>query len=252
MKPFLTQTAIGARALLLSLTALLSLLLHQPLFAGQNVNEAPEDIARRLQLNYDQIRSLSFHFTQSTEGELSGRPQQGSGTAWFVKEKKNQEPPGTVGKMRWDYTSPDKQVLVSDGVNFSMYFAKLEQMIISPADTMKTDITYAFFTGSGNLLKDFSISAPTNPELNPKEEDADHYKVIKLIPKENQSQVSEIHLWVTPDSLIQRMEILDHFDTRTTLEFSNLKTNTLPTDDPKAMDALFSYTPPEGTEIIYQ
>jgi len=57
---------------------------------------------------------------------------------------------------------------------------------------------------------------------------------------------------VTPESLIQRMEMLDHFDTRTTLKFSDLKVNTLPTDDPKAIDALFSYTPPEGTEIIYQ
>ncbi|MBU3982684.1 MAG: outer membrane lipoprotein carrier protein LolA, partial [Proteobacteria bacterium] len=114
-----------------------------------------------------------------------------------------------------------------------------------------TLITYAFFTGAGNLLKDFTISAP-NPAFTPRKEDAGRYKVIKLIPKENKSQVSEIHLWVTPDSLIQRMEILDHFETKTTLEFSNLETNTLPTDDPKAMDALFSFTPPEGTEIIYQ
>ncbi|MBA3008178.1 MAG: outer membrane lipoprotein carrier protein LolA [Proteobacteria bacterium] len=251
MKPFLTQPSLGARTLLLSLSALIFLLLHQPLFAGLNVIESPEDIARRLQQNYDQIKSLSFHFTQSTEGELSGRPQQGSGTAWFVKEKKSKGFSGTVGKMRWDYTSPDKQILVSDGVDFSMYFAKLEQMIISPAESMQTDITYAFFTGAGNLLKDFTISAP-NPAFTPRKEDAGRYKVIKLIPKENKSQVSEIHLWVTPDSLIQRMEILDHFETKTTLEFSNLETNTLPTDDPKAMDALFSFTPPEGTEIIYQ
>ncbi|MBU3983390.1 MAG: outer membrane lipoprotein carrier protein LolA, partial [Proteobacteria bacterium] len=153
MKPFLTQPSLGARTLLLSLSALIFLLLHQPLFAGLNVIESPEDIARRLQQNYDQIKSLSFHFTQSTEGELSGRPQQGSGTAWFVKEKKSKGFSGTVGKMRWDYTSPDKQILVSDGVDFSMYFAKLEQMIISPAESMQTDITYAFFTGAGNLLR---------------------------------------------------------------------------------------------------
>ena len=76
--------------------------------------------------------------------------------------------------------------------------------------------------------------------------------MIKLTPKENQSQVSAIHLWVTPDSLIQRIDILDHFDTRTTLDLSDMKVNTLATDDRKAMDSLFLYTPPEGTEIIYQ
>jgi len=254
MKPVLPQISVPvtARALLFAITALLFLLLPWPVRAGQNTTEQPEDIARRLQQNYDQITSLSFHFTQKTQGDLSGRAQQGSGTAWFVKEKKNQgTTPGTPGKMRWDYTTPEKQILVSDGVNFSMYFAKLQQMIVSPAETMHTDITYSFFTGTGNLLKDFSVSAP-NPELTPGKEAADKSKVIKLTPKENQSQVSEIHLWVTTDSLIQRINILDHFDTRTTLDLSDLQVNTLATDDRKAMDALFLYTPPEGTEIIYQ
>ena len=236
---------------MLSLIVLLFLFLSHPLSAGQNDTESPEDIARRLQQRYDQIKSLSFHFSQTTAGELTGRPQQGSGVAWFVKEKKKKGSPGTIGKMRWDYSTPDKQILISDGIDFSMYFAKLEQMIVSPAETMQTDITYSFFTGTGNLLKDFSISTP-NPEFIPGKADVGRFKVIKLVPKENQSQVSEIHLWVTTDSLIQRMEILDHFDTRTSLEFSGLEVNTLAIDDRKAMDALFSYTPPEGTEIIYQ
>ena len=254
MKPFLTRisvTPVIARALMLTVTAFFSLLLPWPLNAGQNNAESPEDIAQRLQQTYDQIKSLSFHFSQNTKGELSGRPQQGSGTAWFVKEKKSAGTPGTPGKMRWDYATPEKQILVSDGVKLSMYFAKLEQMIVSPAETMRSDITYSFFTGTGNLLKDFSISAP-NPEFTPGKEDAGRSKVIKLTPKENQSQVSEIHLWVTTDSLIQRIDILDHFDTRTTLDLSDLKVNTLAIDNPKAMDALFTYTPPEGTEIIYQ
>jgi outer membrane lipoprotein carrier protein len=254
MKPFLTRisvTPVAACALMLALTAFLFLFLPRPVIAGQNSDETPEDIARRLQQNYDQISSLSFHFTQNTAGELSGRPQQGSGTAWFVKEKKTDGTPGTIGKMRWDYTTPEKQILVSDGVNFSMYFAKLQQMIVSPAETMRTDITYSFFTGTGNLLTDFSISAP-NPEFTPGKEDAGRYKVIKLTPKENKSQVSEIHLSVTADSLIQRIDILDHFDTRTTLDLSDMKVNTLPISDRKAMDALFTYSPPEGTEIIYQ
>jgi outer membrane lipoprotein carrier protein len=213
--------------------------------------ESPEDTARRLQQKYDQIRSLSFHFSQKTEGELSGRAQQGSGTACFVKGKKGGNPAEAKGRMRWDYVAPEKQILVSDGVDFSMYFANLHQMIVSPAKTMTADITYSFFTGTGNLLKDFTIAEP-NPEFIAKKEETGKLAVIKLIPREDQSQVSEIHLWVTPDSMIQRIDILDHFDTRTTLELSELAINTLDANDRKAMDALFSFTPPEGTEIIYQ
>lgn len=213
--------------------------------------ETPEDIARRLQQRYDQISSLRFQFTQSTEGTLSGRSQQGSGEASFVKEKKGPSATGAIGRMRWDYTIPEKQVLVSDGENFFMYFAKQEQMIISPAASMQSDITYAFFTGTGDLLRDFSIT-PANVEWRDTAMTDKDLSVIRLTPRESQSQVSEIHLWVTGDSLIRRMEILDHFDTRTSLHFSNLQIDTLPVQDTRAMEALFTFSPPEGTEIIYQ
>jgi outer membrane lipoprotein carrier protein len=248
MKSFLTPIAFFLRPLPFLGVCLLAFCLLAPALCHA---ETPEDTARRLQQKYDQIRSLSFHFSQKTEGELSGRAQQGSGTACFVKGKKGKSGAEGMGRMRWDYVAPEKQILVSDGVDFSMYFANLHQMIVSPAKTMAADITYSFFTGTGNLLKDFTIAAP-NPEFAPKKEDAGKLAVIKLSPREEQSQVSEIHLWVTPDSMIQRIDILDHFDTRTTLELSDITVNTLNENDRKAMDALFQFTPPEGTEIIYQ
>lgn len=248
MKSFLPSVAFFLRPYPFPGVCLLVFCLLSPALCHA---ETPEDTARRLQQTYDKITSLTFHFSQKTEGNLSGRAQQGSGTATFVKERKEKGPGGVIGKMRWDYVSPDKQVLVSDGVTFFMYFANLRQMIVSPAATMGADITYSFFTGTGNLLRDFIVSVP-NPEFTPKKEEAGKVAVIKLTPRENQSQVNEIHLWVTPDSYIERIDILDHFDTRTSLEFSELAVNSLNTGDRKAMDALFTFTPPAGTEIIYQ
>jgi len=248
MKSFLFSIAFLLRPFPCLGVCLLAFCLLSPVLCHA---ESPEDTARRLQQKYDQIRSLSFHFSQKTEGELSGRAQQGSGTACFVKGKKGKSGAEGMGRMRWDYVAPEKQILVSDGVDFSMYFANLHQMIVSPAKTMAADITYSFFTGTGNLLKDFTIAAPS-PEFIPKKEDSGKVAVIRLSPREEQSQVSEIHLWVTPDSMIQRIDILDHFDTRTTLELSDITVNTLDGNDRKAMDALFQFTPPEGTEIIYQ
>jgi len=248
MKSLLTPIAFFLRSFLFLGVCLLAFCFLSPALCHA---ESPEDTARRLQQKYDQIRSLSFQFSQKTEGELSGRAQQGSGTACFVKGKKGKTGAEGMGRMRWDYVAPEKQILVSDGVDFSMYFANLHQMIVSPAKTMAADITYTFFTGTGNLLKDFTITTP-NPGFAPAKEEAGKVAVIKLSPKEEQSQVSEIHLWVTADSMIQRIDILDHFDTRTTLELSDITVNTLNENDRKAMDALFQFTPPEGTEIIYQ
>jgi len=214
------------------------------------LTESPEAVAARLQNRYDRIQSLSFDFTQSTRGQLSGRPKKGSGQAFFVKTpadaKSSVKTP--AGKMRWNYATPDRQVLVSDGTNFSMYFSSLEQMIITPAEALQKDLTYSFFTGSGNLPEDFTILPPDQHSTATQ----DNTKVIKLVPKAKQSQVASIHLWVTENSLIRRIEILDQFDTLTVLNFSNLKVDTLDAGDKTLMKQLFQFTPPEGTEIIHQ
>lgn len=208
------------------------------------IQESPETLATRLQNRYDTLQSLTFDFVQNTKGQLSGRPKKGRGQAFFVKDTKRKD---ITGKMRWNYSYPDRQVLVSDGIHFSMYFESLQQMIVSSAELMQQDLTYSFFTGSGNILQDFTVLAPDSHG-----DVSEHTAVLKLIPKTKHSQVAEIHLWISKDSLIQRIEILDQFDTLTVLNFSNLKVDTLDINDKTLMINLFSFTPPDGTEIIYQ
>ena len=215
------------------------------LFPMAAAAESPEAVAARLQERYDTIQSLSFDFIQETRGQLTGRPKKGRGQAFFVKNINKDKLPG---KMRWNYSDPDKQVLVSDGKTFSMYFASLAQMIITPAESLQQDLTYSFFTGTGNLLQDFTIQVPDHGLKTGQ----DQTTVIQLTPKAIQSQVAAIHLWVTDDSLIQRIEILDQFDTLTVLNFSSLKVNSLDPEDDVLMRRLFHFTPPEGTEIIRQ
>ena len=226
-------------------TLLLTLCLLLPIITGHEgrcATEYPQDIAQRLQARYDKITSLSFKFIQNTSGDMTGRPRQASGKATFVKLS------GT-SYMRWDYLSPDQQVLTSDGKTFSMYFAKLQQMIVSAAETLDADLTYAFFTGKGVLIKDFHIR-PADEQF--QAENSADFQVIKLIPKTPQSQVQDIHLWVTPDSLIHRIHIRDHFGTITVLNFSDLAVNGLVGKNPQELLTFFSFVPPEGTEIIKQ
>lgn len=209
---------------------------------GESGIEYPEDVAERLQARYDKIKSLTFNFIQNSSGDITGRPRRGTGKAAFLKLDGR-------SYMRWDYTSPDRQVLTSDGELFSMYFAKLQQMIITPADRLEADLTYSFFTGKGILIKDFHIR-PADEEFQPANES--EFKVIKLIPKTAQSQVQDIHLWVTSASLIRRIKIRDHFGTITDLNLSDIEIDGLVGKDPQALLSFFSFTPPEGTEIIRQ
>lgn len=239
MKPALKQI------LQVCITTLIYLCLFQPAIAAPKDEasvETPEQVALRLQARYDKIKSLTFNFSQETSGEMTGRPRKGSGKAAFLKL-------GDKSYMRWDYVSPDIQVLTSDGEKFSMYFANLHQMIISPAKALDSDLTYSFFTGRGVLTRDFYIR-PANEEYQPDEKSG--IKVIKLIPKTSQSQVQDIHLWVTPESLIRRITIRDYFDTLTVLNLSSIKLDSLIGEDPKKLLSFFSFVPPEGTEIIRQ
>ncbi len=208
----------------------------------ESSSEKPEDIVARLQSRYDNVQSLTFNFHQDTRGEMTGRPRKGSGRAIFYRDD-------TVNNMRWDYTSPERQVLVSDGVLFSMYFSNLQQMILTPAENLDTDLTYSFFTGKGKLQKDFHIQ-PADKDF--QSEGGGEFKIVKLIPKTSQSQVQDIHIWVTAASLIRRINIRDHFGTITVLNFSAIEVDSLTGMSAEELDKLFSFTPPEGTEIIRQ
>lgn len=204
--------------------------------------EYPEEIAARLQARYDAMQSLSFNFFQETHGEMTGRPRQGSGRALFYKEE-------GIGRMRWDYSSPDRQVLVSDGQLFRMYFAELNQMIVTPAENLDSELTYTFFTGKGNLPNDFHIR-PADEEY--QAEDHGPYRVIKLIPRVPQTQVQDIHLWASEESLIHRLTIRDHFGTITVLNLSDIEADSLEQTSSEELAAIFSFSPPQGTEIINQ
>lgn len=205
--------------------------------------EYPEDIAARLQARYDSMQSLNFNFFQDIQGEMTGRPRQGSGRAVFLKK-------GGKARMRWDYVNPDQQVLISDGVDFTMYFANLKQLLISPAEQLDADLTYSFFTGKGVLKRDFHIRPANEDEQSTNE---DEFKVIKIIPKTPHSNVQDIHLYVTSASLIRRIKIRDHFGTITVLNLSDIEVDTvMKGKNPEEIEAIFTFVPPPGTEIIRQ
>ena len=117
--------------------------------SGQDID--PLDIAKKLQTTYENAANIMAKFSQTTTMKFSPRVRQGSGKMVFLKP----------GRMRWDYITPDSQVLISDGETISMYFEKSNQMIISDAkDYLQSDVTYSFFAGTGDILKDFDISGP--------------------------------------------------------------------------------------------
>jgi outer membrane lipoprotein carrier protein len=218
---------------LLPLTALLFL---PTLVSAQTIDV--HEVARKLQKTYEQAQTVVADFNQTTAMKFSSRVRQGSGTMIFQKP----------GRMRWDYMTPDNQVLISDGETISMYFEKNNQMIVSDArEYLQSDVTYSFFAGTGDILKDFEIGEPdfTNNLANS--------FLIKLIPKSSHPHVSSIHAWIANDTfLIMHLQIVDHFDTVTDLFFNNMQIDSDHYGSRDINEGLFFFKPPANTEIIEQ
>lgn len=215
---------------LLFVSTLLFPYFNSPLYAGQI---SPLEAGQRLQERYDGTTSMSADFVQITASKMSRREKEGRGSMVLLKP----------GRMRWDYNMPDTQVIVCDGQRISMYFAQENQMLVSPAKQyLESDVTYSFFAGSGNLLRDFTIEAPAEEDLQVNKNDI----VLRVTPKKDHPQIEYILLWTDAAFLIKRLMIVDTFGSTTDMVFSNLKIN------PEISESLFSFTPPEGTEIITQ
>lgn len=220
-------------AILSSLLVVLSILMQ--IGMGQSALAAeltPMEIAQKIQATYAKTQTLRADFKQTTSSRMSGRERLGSGSVVLAKP----------GLMRWDYREPDQQVLVCDGQKISMYFSKEHQMMITPAkDYLENDVTYAFFTGKGDIKRDFVVAGPEEEDIvEPKQT----YE-LKLTPKQNHPQIDFINLWVDRGTfLLKRLKVTDKFGTVTDLVFTHVVTNQ------EVPGTLFHFTPPKGTEII--
>ncbi|MHB1014969.1 MAG: LolA family protein [Desulfurivibrionaceae bacterium] len=224
----MNSTALSLKPLLFLLAVLMSLALFPA--SGRCAVLTPLELAQKLQARYDETKTMSADFKQTTMVPMTTRKRIGAGKLIIFKP----------GRIRWDYLTPDRQVLISDGKKVSMYIASSFQMIVQPVSQyINSDVTYAFFTGTGNIIRDFNVL--------PSERQADAgLKVIKLVPKVAHPQVEYLQVWIDENFMVRRLEIVDHFGSITDLAFSNIRRN-----EPVPPET-FVFTPPLGTEIIEQ
>jgi outer membrane lipoprotein carrier protein len=212
------------------ITLAMAILLSQPVGAA-TAAPSPDEIAKKLQQTYEKTSSFQADFSQSTSLQQSRRQREGEGTMVIAKP----------GLMRWDYRKPDRQVFICDGTTMSMYFAKAAQMMVIPArDYLQSDVTYAFFVGTGDILRDFEPRFPKADYC------CGESPTLQLFPRVEHGQVEHLDVWIDDRSLVRRLRIVDHFGSLTELNFTNTRLNQ-PVDR-----EIFKFTPPTGTEIVKQ
>ena len=143
--------------------------------------------------------------------------------------------------MRWEYTNPEQQLLVSDGRTMWFYVAEDAQVIVQDAEDAygsRTPVT--FLSGMGKLQNDFYM------KLLPDSTPDTGYK-LELLPKQPQSDLAKLILTVDPATFrIVHTAVYDPYGNITDVYLENVEPNTNPPDD------LFTFDIPDGVDVIQQ
>jgi len=189
------------------------------------------DLAAALQKKYDGVRDFSADFVHAYEGGVL-RKQITERGKLLVKKP---------GKMRWEYTAPERKLFVSDGVQMYSYVPQDKQVIVSAipkADEATTPTL--FLAGKGSLTRDFTPSLVELPPGMPAGTVA-----LKLVPKTKQREYDSLTLIVDPRSLvIAGLVTVDAQGGTSRFSFTNLKENV------GLADKEFAFTVPRGVEVV--
>ena len=138
------------------------------------------------------------------------------------------------GRFRWDYTSPDPQLVVADGEQVWLFDPELEQVTVRALDESLSGTPAMLLSGEGRLEDSFRIGAAYR-------EDGTDW--VELAPLEEAADFAAVRVGFESGKLAA-MELKDALGQTTLIRFSSLVVN--PNLDP----ALFQFTPPEGADVI--
>lgn len=190
----------------------------------------PDTVARDVQRKYDSVKDFSADFVHSYRGGVLKQQATERGTLLVKKP----------GKMRWEYTAPEKKLFVSDGHKIYSYIPQDKQVVVGTMPRDEHAPTPALFlTGNGDITRDFNASFDKVAEAQ------SGSLVLKLTPKRREPEYESLTLVLDPNTLTLRMLItVDAQGGRSAFAFSNLKENV------GVADNLFVFKMPRNVEVV--
>ena len=198
---------------------------------GRAADPTAPELAQALQRKYDAVKDFSADFVHTYQGGVLKKRLTERGRLLVKKP----------GKMRWDYTSPEEKLFVSDGSKVYFYIPADKQVVLSrvPPDAEATTPTL-FLAGKGRLTDDFTPTLIGLPDGLPPGSLA-----LKLVPKTKQPDYDWLVLAVDPVTLaIRGLATIDAQGGTSTFAFMNLKQNV------GLADNQFTFKIPRGVDVV--
>jgi len=179
----------------------------------------------RLQRHYRDTNSFTAKFNE--EIATVGAPKkQRQGVVSFRKP----------GRMRWEFETPEKQTIVSDGETLYSYDPDLNQVVETPLkQALKSSSATSFLLGIGNINRDFKAAFANPPPSN---------GLVNLI-LDAKTGGYKIEVGLDPKTYnLMKLTLTDQLGDVTRIDFSDIHDNVaLP-------DSLFAFNAPAGADIV--
>ena len=206
----------------------------QPASARSSTSQATDpalnQLIEGLQSKYSRMKGLAADFTQLYVG-VDGRTVRESGRLILKRPS----------KARWDYSSPQRKIFVSDGRNIYFHvFGENHALRSSIKESADPQIPFLFLLGRGNLRRDFQ-----KIELMADERAiVPGNRVLRLVPKRAPEEFKRLLVEVNPTAFeVKRMVIFERAGGRMDFVLSNLRENYI------AADSEFKFLPPPGVIV---
>ena len=193
--------------------------------AGAPVSKDLKQVLNRLQRHYRDTNSFTAKFTE--EIATVGAPKrQRQGTVSFRKP----------GRMRWEFSDPEKQTIVSDGETLYSYDPDLNQVLETPLKhALKSSSATSFLLGIGNINRDFkaAFANPSTPTG----------LVDLILDAKTGGYKIEIGLDPATYNLIT-LTLTDQLGDVTKIAFSDVR------DNVELPDSNFAFNAPAGADVV--
>ncbi len=209
------------KILIFSFVSLFFVFVAVPAWTASDTSKSGVDSLRRF---FSEVNSYSARFKQVVLDERHSPIQESSGMLWI--ERPN--------KFRWDYERPYRQQIVADGKRLWVYDAGLQQVTVRTLTGGLGDTPAMLLAGRGRLDDNFTIK-PLSPQ--------NELEWVQVTPRRKDSGYEDIRIGFVLGKL-RALEMVDGFGhvTRVTLESSR--------ENPRIESTRFSFTPPEGVDVV--
>lgn len=196
---------------------------------------APEDMPDLIQQRYESLRTFKAGFVQELTNVASGDVEIRKGHIWFKQPS----------QVRWETTDPEKELLVV-GPDYAWDYIEDEKLAIkySVASLLDSKTILRFLSGQANLKEDFIVKTEWQGADEVRTKWGKGFVVMQLVPKEAEPGMVLAYIGVEPETgLLRQVMIVDFYGNGNEVRLSNVAL------DPKLDKAMFTFTPPEGTQI---